>query len=65
MQLKHKYEQLPDVFEGWEELALIIEPFCKEVSDTFDISVKIPTNKVWKSEQKTNLFFCFIISGVC
>lgn len=34
--------QLPDVFEGGEEFTLIIESFSKEISDTFDIPVKIP-----------------------
>lgn len=39
---------LLDVFERWKELTLIIEPFGKEISDTFDISVKIPINQIWK-----------------
>lgn len=36
------YERLPYVFESWKKLTLIIESFCKEISDAFDISIKIP-----------------------
>lgn len=37
--------QLPDVFEGGKEFTLIIESFSEEISDTLDISVKIPAEK--------------------
>lgn len=47
---QNRNEQLPDVFEGWEELTLVIESLSKEISDTFDISVKIPINNIWTKE---------------
>lgn len=50
LQMERSYE-LPDVSEGWEQLTLVIEPFRKEVSDTFDVSVEIPRNKWEKREQ--------------
>lgn len=57
-------EQVPDVFESWEELALVIVPFCKEISDTFDISVKIPENKNWQSEHNNTWSLALLIWGV-
>lgn len=48
--LINKYEQLPNVFEGWKKLTLITESLCEEISDAFDISIKIPTNKGWRSK---------------
>lgn len=58
--MKHKYKYLLDVFECWVELTLVIVSSGEEISDAFDISVKIPIKKDMKSEQKKHILFCFI-----
>lgn len=44
-----KYEKLPDILESWKELAFIIKPPSKEISDAFDITVEVPADKGWKT----------------
>lgn len=41
---------LPDVLERWKQLTLVIESPGKEISDTFDISVKIPRKDILKKD---------------
>lgn len=65
--LKFIWKFIPDIFEFWEDLTLIVEAFLKELLNTVHISVKIPEKKkntelykhiikVMKSTAMTNFY---------
>lgn len=52
-QPRFSWHLLPDVFEFWEELTLIVEAFLKELLNTVNISVKIPVKKTNAQKQES------------
>lgn len=57
---RFSWHLLPDVFEFWEELTLIVEAFLKELLNTVNISVKIPVKntEMHKTKNQSNKIYC-------